>query len=96
MVAVLHAVPGAGAPQAVADWLDGLRPVYGDDAVAAIAAAWNRVCAAAGETRGADGERLIDRALGTATILAGLKLDPASICAALLAPLPHPFWEFKK
>ena len=88
MVAVLHAVPGAGAPQAVADWLDGLRPVYGDGAVAAIAAAWERVCAAAGETRGADGERLIDRALGTATILAGLKLDPASICAALLAPLP--------
>ena len=88
MVAVLHAVPGAGAPQAVAEWLDGLRPVYGDDAVARIAAAWQRVCAATGETRGADGERLIDRALGTATILAGLKLDPASICAALLAPLP--------
>jgi GTP pyrophosphokinase len=88
MVAVLHAVPGAGAPQAVAEWLDGLRPVYGDAAVARIAAAWERVCAAAGETRGADGERVIDRALGAATILAGLKLDPASICAALLAPLP--------
>jgi len=51
MVAVLHAVPGAGAPQAVAEWLDGLRPVYGDDAVARIAAAWERVCTAAGETR---------------------------------------------
>jgi GTP pyrophosphokinase len=83
MVAVLHA-----APQAVSDWLDGLRADYGDDAVARLSAAWQRLCAAAGETRGADGERLADRALGTATILAGLKLDPDSIAAALLAPLP--------
>jgi GTP pyrophosphokinase len=83
MVAVLHA-----APQAVSDWLDGLRADYGDDAVARLSAAWQRLCAAAGETRGADGERLTDRALGTATILAGLKLDPDSIAAALLAPLP--------
>jgi len=83
MVAVLHA-----APQAVSDWLDGLRADYGDDAVARISTAWQRLCAAAGEARGADGERLADRALGTATILAGLKLDPDSIAAALLAPLP--------
>ncbi len=83
MVAVLHA-----APQAVSDWLDGLRADYGDEAVARISAAWQRLCAAAGETRGADGERLADRALGTATILAGLRLDPDSIAAALLAPLP--------
>jgi GTP pyrophosphokinase len=83
MVAVLHA-----APQAVSDWLDGLRADYGDDAVARISAAWQHLGAAAGETRGADGEPLVDRALGAASILAGLKLDPASLCAALLAPLP--------
>jgi GTP pyrophosphokinase len=83
MVAVLHA-----APQAVSDWLDGLRADYGDDAVARISAAWQHLGATAGETRGADGEPLVDRALGAASILAGLKLDPASLCAALLAPLP--------
>jgi GTP pyrophosphokinase len=35
-----------------------------------------------------DGEPVLDRALGTATILAGLKLDPDSIRAALLLGLP--------
>ena len=41
-----------------------------------------------GDSTGRDGERLIDRALGTATIVAGLKLDAASIRAALLCGLP--------
>ncbi len=88
MVAVLHAAPVRDAPLAVAAWLDGLRPTYGDDAVRSIASAWEALRAAAGDARTADGEPVVDRALGTATILAGLRLDPASIRAALLHPLP--------
>jgi GTP pyrophosphokinase len=88
MVAVLHAAPVRDAPFAVAAWLDGLRPTYGEDAVRGIASAWDALRAAAGDARTADGEPVVDRALGTATILAGLRLDPASIRAALLHPLP--------
>jgi GTP pyrophosphokinase len=88
MVAVLHAAPGSAAPQAVEAWLDSLRPVYGDERVRAFAEAWTVLREAAGEVRNDDGEPLVDRALGTASILAALRFDPASIRAALLLPLP--------
>ena len=88
MVAVLHAAPFRDAPLAVAAWLDGLRPTYGDAAVDGIASAWKALLGAAGDARTDDGEPIVDRALGTAMILAGLRLDPASIRAALLHPLP--------
>jgi GTP pyrophosphokinase len=88
MVAVLHAAPVPDAPLAVAAWLDGLRPTYGEDAVRGIASSWEALRAAAGDARTSDGEPVVDHALGTATILAGLRLDPASIRAALLHPLP--------
>ncbi|HVE50587.1 MAG TPA: bifunctional (p)ppGpp synthetase/guanosine-3',5'-bis(diphosphate) 3'-pyrophosphohydrolase [Casimicrobiaceae bacterium] len=88
MVAVLHQAPGTDAPDAVAAWLAGLAATYASDGVRAIAAAWNMSQEVAGEARNADGEALKERALGTASILAGLKLDPASIAAALLLPLP--------
>ncbi len=88
MVAVVHAAPGTEAPLAVASWLEGLRATYGDDGTRSIAAAWETLRAAAGDARSEDGDAVVDRALGTATILAGLKLDPASIRAALLHPLP--------
>jgi GTP pyrophosphokinase len=88
MVAVLHAAPGTDAPAAVAAWFDSLRKTYGEEGVGRIAAAWEALQAAAGEARGADGEPHRDHALGAASILAGLRLDPASIAAALLLPLP--------
>jgi GTP pyrophosphokinase len=88
MVAVLHAAPGSAAPQAVDAWLESLRPTYGDERVRAFAEAWTALREAAGETRNADGEPHVDRALGAASILASLDLDPASIRAALLMPLP--------
>jgi len=88
MVAVLHAAPVRDAPLAVAAWLDELRTPYGDEAVVNIRAAWDALRTAAGNALNADGESVVDRALGTATILAGLRLDPASIRAALLHPLP--------
>jgi GTP pyrophosphokinase len=87
MVAVLHAVPGTAAPQAIAEWQDSLRATYTAEDIDNFGAALADLQAAVGDTRGADGERLFDRAFGTASILAGLKLDPASIRAALLLPL---------
>ncbi|HVF65323.1 MAG TPA: HD domain-containing protein [Casimicrobiaceae bacterium] len=83
MVAVLHA-----APREVAAWLETLRTPYGDNVVRDMAAAWQTLCDAAGDERTSDGEPLTDRALGTATILAGLRLDPATLRAGLLHPLP--------
>jgi GTP pyrophosphokinase len=89
MVAVLHAAPGTSGPQAVAAWLDGLRGTYPEDDLAAfeVAAAYAREHC--GDTPGRDGEPLADRAFGAATILAGLKLDAATVRAALLIGLPQ-------
>jgi GTP pyrophosphokinase len=87
MVAVLHAVPGVDARESLAAWLDDLRPTYGEAGVRAIASAWEQLQQATGDARAVDGDLLRERALGAATILAGLKLDPASVTAALLMPL---------
>ena len=88
MVAVLHAAPGTSGPQAVAAWLDGLRGTYPDDDLAAFEAAAAHARAHCGDSLARDGEPLLDRALGTATILAGLKFDAATVRAALLIGLP--------
>jgi GTP pyrophosphokinase len=88
MVAVLHAVPETGAPQAVAAWLDGLRGTYPEADLRMLEAAFAYARERNGDTRGRDGERLIDRATGTATILAGLRLDAATVEAGLLIGLP--------
>ena len=88
MVAVLHAAPEAAAPQAVAAWLDSLSPDYAADERASFAAAFDYARALGTDVAMPDGEAVLDRALGTATILAGLKLDPDSIRAALLLGLP--------
>ena len=88
MVAVVHAAPVSAAPQAVAAWLDSLAGVYPRDDIEAMRAAFTYLAERAGERNGADGEKLVDRALSVATIVAGLKLDPDSIRAALLLPLP--------
>ena len=83
MVAVTHA-----APQAVGAWLDSLASVYtGADRerfLAAYAMAQERL----GDARAVDGEPLIARALGAASILAAQRFDPDSIVAALLLGLP--------
>ena len=88
MVAVLHAAPETGAPQAVAAWLDGLRGTYPDDDLDSFKAAFAYAREHCADAPGQDGEPLIDRAAGTATILAGLKLDAATVRAALLVGLP--------
>jgi GTP pyrophosphokinase len=88
MVAVLHAAPQTAAPQAVAAWLDTLSREYSDAERTSFAAAFEYARARCADAAMPDGESALDRALGTATILAGLKLDPDSIRAALLLGLP--------
>jgi GTP pyrophosphokinase len=88
MVAVLHAAPGTSGPQAIAAWLAGLRGTYPNDDLAAFEVAADYARERCGDACGRDGEPLIDRAVGTATILAGLRLDAATIRAALLIGLP--------
>ncbi|MEO8487246.1 MAG: bifunctional (p)ppGpp synthetase/guanosine-3',5'-bis(diphosphate) 3'-pyrophosphohydrolase [Betaproteobacteria bacterium] len=88
MVAVVHAAPGSAAPHAVAAWLDSLAGIYPRADVDAFREAFDHVGARVGDATAPDGEKLADRALGVAGIVAGLKLDPASIRAALLSVLP--------
>jgi GTP pyrophosphokinase len=88
MVAVVHAAPASAAPQAVAAWLDSLAGTYPRDDIDALRAAFDYMQQRADAQATADGEKLVDRALVTAGIVAGLKLDPASIRGALLAVLP--------
>ena len=89
MVAVTHAAPQAAAPQAVRAWLDSLASDYADADRARFAEAYDMASASRGSERVVDGERVIERALGTAGILAAQRLDPDSITAALLIGLPE-------
>jgi len=88
MVAVLHAAPQTAAPDAVAAWLDSLANDYSAAERAAFAVALDYARELTGDAAMAEGEPALDRALGTATILAGLKLDADSIRAALLLGVP--------
>ncbi len=88
MVAVTHSAPQAAGPWAVAAWLDSLQGTYSSDERAAFAAAFAYARTRCGDAAMADGEPALARALGTATILAGLRFDPDSVCAALLGGLP--------
>jgi len=88
MVAVLHAAPETSGPQAIAAWLSGLRDIYPQEDLDAIEATADYARERCSDELGRDGEPLIDRAVGAATILAGLRLDAASVRAALLIGLP--------
>ena len=88
MVAVLHAAPQTAAPHAVVAWLDTLTHEYSADERASFAVAFEYARSHCIDAAMPEGESVLDRALGTATILAGLKLDPDSIRAALLLGLP--------
>ncbi len=88
MVAVLHAASGTSEPQAVSAWLAALRGSYPDDDLGSFEAAATYARERCRDQPGRDGEALIDRAVGAAIILAGLKLDAASVRAALLIGLP--------
>lgn len=86
MVAVIHAAPDTSTPQAIAAWLDSLRGAYAAEDIAAFGRAVAETRARVGDSPGPCGENQVDHALGTASILAGLRMDPGSIRAALLLP----------
>src|SRR3982751_2237619 len=88
MVAVLHAAPQTAAPHAVAAWLSSLSNDYTADERATFAAALDYARAHTADAAMADGEPALDRALGTATILASLRLAAHSLRAALLLGVP--------
>jgi len=88
MVAVLHAAPRAAAPQTVAAWLESLAPTYLPPVRETFARALELARDRCADARLPDGEGVLDRAVGTATIIASLHLDPDSIVAALLSGLP--------
>ena len=83
MVAVLHAAPRTGAPEASAAWLDGLRGTYPPDEIAAFAGTLDYARTRCGDACTRDGEPLIDRGAGAASILAGLSSTPPTVVGAL-------------
>src|SRR5438128_4496195 len=89
MVAVLHAAPEAAAPEAIAAWLERTGAAYTTDERRAIAAALDVARPLYGDLCAPDGEPWLDRVLGTAAIVAGLKLDATSVRAAALLGAPH-------
>jgi GTP pyrophosphokinase len=92
MVSVLRAARGARSavadPEALAAWLDQAGAGYSAEERAGIAKALDFASARYGDLRAPDGEPWLDRALGTAAIVASLKLDATSVRAALLLGLP--------
>src|SRR5437763_16484919 len=87
MVAVSHPVLESAAPDAVAGWLDALSAVYPAEDRSAFKAALDYARERCGHERGRDGELLIERAIGTAMIVAALKLEAGTVRAALLIGL---------
>src|SRR5262245_26786514 len=87
MVAVSHAVLEAAAPNAVAGWLDALSTVYPAEDRSGFEAALAYARERCGNEHGRDGELLIERAIGTAMIVAALKLDAGTVRASLLIGL---------
>src|SRR6185369_14318277 len=68
-------------------WLDALSAVYPAEDRTAFEAALDYARERCGNERGRDGELLIERAIGTAMIVAALKLDAGTVRAALLIGL---------
>ena len=75
-------------PEALTAWLQQAAAAYSPDERAAIAKALDFARERYGELRANDGEPWLDRALGTAGIVASLKLDSTSVRASLLLGLP--------
>jgi GTP pyrophosphokinase len=92
MVALVHATAPesfvAADARAFDSWLEQVGAAYSPDERAAIAKALDTARARYGALATADGEAWIDRALGTALIVAGLKVDAASVRGAILLGAP--------
>src|SRR5215472_1950493 len=93
MVAVVRAAPAKASnlssPEALAAWLEQVGSAYSADERADIGRAVELARSRYGELGTVDGEPWLDRALGTAAIVASLRLDAESVCAAVLLGLPN-------
>src|SRR6476659_1529714 len=89
MVAVAHSAPVNAAPAVLAAWLDKAGAAYTPDERKALAVAVDAAREHYGDLCSADGEPWLDRALGTAAIVAGLRLDAISVRAAVLQGFAH-------
>ena len=89
MVAVVHSAPVNAAPGILAAWLDKAGAAYTADERKALASAVDAARQRYGDLCNSDGEPWLDRALGTAAIVAGLKLDGVSVRASVLLGFPH-------
>ncbi|MDQ2961781.1 MAG: bifunctional (p)ppGpp synthetase/guanosine-3',5'-bis(diphosphate) 3'-pyrophosphohydrolase [Pseudomonadota bacterium] len=92
MVAIFHPAPPdsltAAEPEAFTSWLERIGTGYAPDERAAIGKALDSARVRYGNVRTPDGEPWLDRALGTASIVAALKLDADSARAAILLGVP--------
>ncbi|MEO5701201.1 MAG: bifunctional (p)ppGpp synthetase/guanosine-3',5'-bis(diphosphate) 3'-pyrophosphohydrolase [Casimicrobiaceae bacterium] len=88
MVAVLHTRPEPDVPHSIAAWLASLRTLYTPEEIRQLEAALDYARERCADASSRDGEPLLDRAIGSASILVALKLDAASVAAALLMGLP--------
>ena len=77
-----------GAPPAIETWLESLRGTYPDDDIANFRAAHAYARSLAADALTGDGETVAFHAAGTAALIASLKLDAATVRAALLIGLP--------
>src|SRR6185437_15153765 len=89
MVAVLHSAPEVAAPEALAAWTARVSEGFAVDDRVALLATLDDARTLYGDRCAPDGEPWLDRALGTAAIVAGLKLDIDSVRAAVLIGAPH-------
>ncbi len=89
MVTALHSAPVNAAPATLAAWLEQAGAAYAADERTSIAEAVAHARERYGDLCTGDGEPWLDRALGTAAIVAGLKLDAISVRAAVLHGVPH-------
>jgi GTP pyrophosphokinase len=92
MVATVRAAPAGSLttadPKTFAAWLDQVGAAYPAAERTALASVLDAVRTRYGDERTADGEPWLDRALGTAAIVASLRLDGVSVRAAMLLGFP--------
>jgi len=89
MVAVLHSAPEVAAPEALAAWTERVSEGFAPDERVKLVATLDAARTLYGNRCAFDGEPWLDRALGTAAIVAGLKLDVDSVRAAMMIGAPH-------
>jgi len=89
MVAVLHSAPEVAEPEALAAWTDRVSEGFAPDERVKLLETLGTARELYGDRCAPDGEPWLDRALGTAAIVAGLKLDLDSVRAAIMIGAPH-------